>query len=279
MCRKRLSSPRCRSELIDSAWVVIVPGQKCINKKVNNTMENKGDTENKDMDLISMIKNVVLDERVGDKNIIKQYQDEIIFLRKEISEKRDTIKSVLDLLNHIKYQKVETTPNETCILNKNHDEVIKTNCFPANHRVIINDCLDGNLNDVNVAVFAGNYNKTVCANDMLRNSISDEVNSTINSESVDIIDNNSTLQSSEFNDDELFKELYHQYVMFTKRETDNRRNNDLYVNRKNKNNNYQNRKKQFTEMNLNDSNKSKINSHLVKENDVAVGVYVITNPL
>ena len=33
MCRKRLFSPRCRSELIDSAWVVIVPGQKCINKK------------------------------------------------------------------------------------------------------------------------------------------------------------------------------------------------------------------------------------------------------
>ena len=28
VCRKRLSSPRCRSELIDSAWVVIVPGQK-----------------------------------------------------------------------------------------------------------------------------------------------------------------------------------------------------------------------------------------------------------
>ena len=32
MCRERLSSPRCRSELIDSAWVVIVPGQKCIKK-------------------------------------------------------------------------------------------------------------------------------------------------------------------------------------------------------------------------------------------------------
>ena len=30
VCRKRLSSPRCRSELIDSAWVVIVPGQKCV---------------------------------------------------------------------------------------------------------------------------------------------------------------------------------------------------------------------------------------------------------
>ena len=30
--RKRLSSPRCRSELIDSAWVVIVPGQKSIKK-------------------------------------------------------------------------------------------------------------------------------------------------------------------------------------------------------------------------------------------------------
>ena len=28
VCRKRLSSPRCRSELIDSASVVIIPGQK-----------------------------------------------------------------------------------------------------------------------------------------------------------------------------------------------------------------------------------------------------------
>ena len=33
MCCKRLSSPRCRSELIDSAWVVIVPGQKYIKKQ------------------------------------------------------------------------------------------------------------------------------------------------------------------------------------------------------------------------------------------------------
>ena len=31
--RKRLSSPRCRSELIDSAWVVIVPGQKMHKKE------------------------------------------------------------------------------------------------------------------------------------------------------------------------------------------------------------------------------------------------------
>ena len=32
VCRKLLSSPRCRSELIDSAWAVNVPGQKCIKK-------------------------------------------------------------------------------------------------------------------------------------------------------------------------------------------------------------------------------------------------------
>ena len=32
VCRKRLSSPRCRSELSDSAWVVIVPGQKKMHK-------------------------------------------------------------------------------------------------------------------------------------------------------------------------------------------------------------------------------------------------------
>ena len=32
VCRKRLSSPRRRSELFDSAAVVIVPGHKCIKK-------------------------------------------------------------------------------------------------------------------------------------------------------------------------------------------------------------------------------------------------------
>ena len=37
MCRKYQSSPRCRSELIDSAWVVIVPGQKCIIFFLKNT--------------------------------------------------------------------------------------------------------------------------------------------------------------------------------------------------------------------------------------------------
>ena len=35
MSRKRLSSPRCRSELIDSAWVVIVPGQNALKKTKN----------------------------------------------------------------------------------------------------------------------------------------------------------------------------------------------------------------------------------------------------
>ena len=28
-------SPRCRPELIDSAWVVMVPGQKCIQHEIN----------------------------------------------------------------------------------------------------------------------------------------------------------------------------------------------------------------------------------------------------
>ena len=38
MCRKRLSSQRCRSELIDSAWVVIVPGHKNALKKLKKRM-------------------------------------------------------------------------------------------------------------------------------------------------------------------------------------------------------------------------------------------------
>ena len=31
-----MSRDLCRSELIDSAWVVIVPGQKCMQKRDNN---------------------------------------------------------------------------------------------------------------------------------------------------------------------------------------------------------------------------------------------------
>ena len=41
MCRKRVSSPRCGSELIDSAWVVIAPGQKCINIKIYNYLSDR----------------------------------------------------------------------------------------------------------------------------------------------------------------------------------------------------------------------------------------------
>ena len=48
MCRKRLSSPRCRSELIDSVWVVIVPGQKCIKIFLKNIQREE--TENTDLD-------------------------------------------------------------------------------------------------------------------------------------------------------------------------------------------------------------------------------------
>ena len=38
MCRKRLSSSRGRSELIDSEWVVIVPGQKMHKENANNSV-------------------------------------------------------------------------------------------------------------------------------------------------------------------------------------------------------------------------------------------------
>ena len=69
MCRKRLSSPRCRSELIDSAWVVIVPGQKCINKnpdilalvklleQLADNAESSPDSRSKAKNLLSNILN------------------------------------------------------------------------------------------------------------------------------------------------------------------------------------------------------------------------------
>ena len=42
VCRKCLSSPSCRSELIDSTWVVIVPGQKYINKNIYFLLLKRG---------------------------------------------------------------------------------------------------------------------------------------------------------------------------------------------------------------------------------------------
>ena len=207
--------------------------------EVYSTVETR-DEENEDTDLISMIKSIVLEERLRDKNTIKQYHDEIIFLRNEISKKNDTIKALLELLKNIKHQKVETTSYDTCDTNKNYDEVIKANCSPANHRVII-DCID-ELAEVNVAVFARNYDKNMSANtidndEVIQNSINDKAKSTISSESINI-KGKSSLHSSEFDEDELFKDLYHQYVMFTKRGADNKINNDLHVIRRNKHNDY-----------------------------------------
>ena len=37
---KHLSSTHCKSELIDSAWVVIVPGQKCIKNDLSFKLED-----------------------------------------------------------------------------------------------------------------------------------------------------------------------------------------------------------------------------------------------
>ena len=41
LCVSQTSDPRCRSELIDSVWVVIVPGQKCIKKQQKKLAHNK----------------------------------------------------------------------------------------------------------------------------------------------------------------------------------------------------------------------------------------------
>ena len=101
------------------------------------------------MDLISMIKNIVLEEKLRDKNTIKEYHDEITFLHNEISEKNNTIKSLLKLLKCTKHQNVETTQKDTCSINEKHDEN-----NDANQRVIINDDLECNLHDV--AVFRRN---------------------------------------------------------------------------------------------------------------------------
>ena len=67
VCRKCLSSPSCRSELIDSTWVVIVPGQKCINKKKRRKRKANGSKPvfNDDQDEPSDCNDLVTNEPVG----------------------------------------------------------------------------------------------------------------------------------------------------------------------------------------------------------------------
>ena len=51
--------PRCRSELIDSAWVVIVPGQKCIKEFDELLVKSPVSTSSKVQLVFRCIQNVI----------------------------------------------------------------------------------------------------------------------------------------------------------------------------------------------------------------------------
>ena len=72
-----------------------------VNNDLNDTPEEK--------DLIGMIKNVILDDKLKDKNYIADLKDEITFLKNEILQKNNTINTLLDIV------KVKSLVNKTVI--------------------------------------------------------------------------------------------------------------------------------------------------------------------
>ena len=74
---------------------------KEVNNDLNDTPEEK--------DLIGKIKNVMLDDKLKDKNYIADLKDEIIFLKNEILQKNNTINTLLDIV------KVKSLVNKTVI--------------------------------------------------------------------------------------------------------------------------------------------------------------------
>ena len=103
-----------------------------VNNDLNDTLEEK--------DLIGMIKNVMLDDKLKDKNYIADLKDEITFLKNEILQKNNTINMLLDIVkvkSLVNKTVIETTPTVCSFHAKN--TWINSCSNSANRHLIIHD--------------------------------------------------------------------------------------------------------------------------------------------
>ena len=94
----------------------------------------------KKKDLIGMIKNVMLDDKLKDKNYIADLKDEITFLKNEILQKNNTINTLLDIVkvkSLVNETVIETTPTVCSFHAKNTS--INSCSNSANRHLIIHD--------------------------------------------------------------------------------------------------------------------------------------------
>ena len=109
------------------------------NSTMNEVYKDLNDTP-EEKDLIGMIKNVMLDDKLKDKNYIADLKDEITFLKNEILQKNNTINTLLDIVkvkSLVNKTVIETTPTVCSFHAKNTS--INSCSNSANRHLIIHD--------------------------------------------------------------------------------------------------------------------------------------------
>ena len=113
-----------------------VPDNKSTMNEVNNDLNDTPEEK----DLIGMIKNVMLDDKLKDKNYIADLEDEITFLKNESLQKNNTISTLLDIVkvkSLVNKTVIETTPTVCSFHAKNTS--INSYSNSANRHLIIHD--------------------------------------------------------------------------------------------------------------------------------------------
>ena len=111
-----------------------------INKDTQTSEMNTSAMEKDDDDLISMIKNIMLDDKLKDKDMIQHLHAERKYLHQEITNKKPLITALLDLLKsdqNRNIEPIETSQRYVCSLFENGNYEKNVN------RTVIKD--DGNI--------------------------------------------------------------------------------------------------------------------------------------
>ena len=145
-----------------------------VSDEINTTNE-----DNDDIGLINMIKNVMLEDKIKDKDTIQHLKEEINFLQKEILERNNNIKSLLELIklsheNNKNINKpIETTPKYVCSNIAKCDTLIDHNSTVNRYLISDDDNSDENKNST-----LKNLN-----GDMILRDISSDISNSLDSSS------------------------------------------------------------------------------------------------
>ena len=154
-----------------------------VNNDLNDTPEEK--------DLIGMIKNVMLDDKLKDKNYIADLKDEITSLKNEILQKNNTINTLLDIVKVKSLgnkRVIETTPT-VCSFHAKKNTSINSCSNYANRHLIIHD-------DDEFKSLEGNSLRKSDSNDTVNDNWSESNSVVTNESNTKVINSKTSLNST-----------------------------------------------------------------------------------